>query len=575
MKMNNDQFIDRRTVLRNVLLGAAAVAAARTVGGQTILPSPGGEVPSQTDAQSLAAKVADLKAMSPAAIPVTEDITIPHGSAYRRMDAQEVIWAKIVPKLEELSPLDKDGHIKTDYLNIEEGFSATQASNSSAFRELHIEPLLDQAADLLDRGVRDRAAWDDNAAKAFNLALELNEYRDLDTIHTQEEKDGFYTVDAVQSGGEQKAEEANEYVSGEAQKMVDRILEEVFSDDQIQKLHEAATYQAVCQSLCGYTFEEGKEPKYFTHSIGNKSNTIPKLLIDQGWAAEAVFHGCWAERQGLVLQESTFAFSAYLSKIRAKTAAARAAWDLKNIEHRKNRSKVARTYQDIRAKAAIDPKGVLNYKKRLDPLKERFRNDFSEALARLNVIANGLRIVYGYDEPLPNGAQNDQFFDDTLLWVRKTIDWLRAFSRAEQNCAVVYSVKRAAGKNWAAGLSKGFWTFDATKDDFKDLAHVRLRGVSAFVQSEGDGGEDVWRVIVQAPRQTSFVHLSGKEQTYTQSVPPCRLGRVWSRKSNRDPEVAGVAALFNASPIGAWTVALDETSVSGQPRAIIKDVQLS
>ena len=43
------------------------------------------------------------------------------------------------------------------------------------------------------------------------------------------------------------------------------------------------------------------------------------------------------------------------------------------------------------------------------------------------------------------------------------------------------------------------------------------------------------------------------------SVPPCRISRVDTRNAAREPDTVGASALFNVTPIGRWTVHLNES----------------
>src|SRR5262245_25250460 len=82
-----------------------------------------------------------------------------------RRDASEL--AKIQARSSTDLDVTIDGRpssaLKDVYTRIETGFKFSGDPLDSDFLELHVEPLLDQAADLLDRGVRDRAAYDDIA----------------------------------------------------------------------------------------------------------------------------------------------------------------------------------------------------------------------------------------------------------------------------------------------------------------------------------------------------------------------------------------------------------------------------
>jgi hypothetical protein len=94
-------------------------------------------------------------------------------------------------------------------LQIEAGFTFVAQPEDTDFSYLHIEPLIDQASDLLDRGIRDRATYDELAAKMLLLNLELVEFSELDAIHQQEEAAGYYDVTRLQSQADYISELSN------------------------------------------------------------------------------------------------------------------------------------------------------------------------------------------------------------------------------------------------------------------------------------------------------------------------------------------------------------------------------
>src|SRR5262249_32354933 len=110
-----------------------------------------------------------------------------------------------------LKSLDPDLHLTRDGLptgalglvlqSVDSGFQSLQG-NSGSFPLLHVEPLLDQASDLLDRGIKERSQWAELSAKALDAVLELYEFIELDRIHRNEEKEGLYDIPWLQSAAE-------------------------------------------------------------------------------------------------------------------------------------------------------------------------------------------------------------------------------------------------------------------------------------------------------------------------------------------------------------------------------------
>src|SRR5260370_37772159 len=100
----------------------------------------------------------------------------------RNGDAQ--LWRDVGKRIREFYGLSKEGGINNvteapDYLlPIDRGlgFDFDVEELQRRFQFWQVESLIDQAADLLDRGIRTRADWNDFAVRAFNLGFDLEQY---------------------------------------------------------------------------------------------------------------------------------------------------------------------------------------------------------------------------------------------------------------------------------------------------------------------------------------------------------------------------------------------------------------
>src|SRR5688572_7244911 len=124
-----------------------------------------------------------------------------------------------------------------------------------------------------------------------------------------------------------------------------------------------------------------------------------------------------------------------------------------------------------KTKCASDENGVLNYGKRLTSLESRFLNDFSYAYARLEKIALGASLVYGYDEMKLPRYEDDQiqFFDNCLIWDQTTNNWLIKFNRRDQSYILPISIKSLmTKKEWSESCKIGIWNFKLSENLFLD-----------------------------------------------------------------------------------------------------------
>lgn len=497
-------------------------------------------------------------------------------SQFKRPPEEEKIFQEIVSVLEKQYRITSDGNLtgrfQRNFLPIGSNFTFESVSTDEEFRHLHVEPLLDQAADLLERAIRDRAEWDDKAVKTLNLALELNEYKELDIIHQEEEAEGFYELPFQQSSADYDAENASKKEHNQLVNYVNEVIDKRFKRPLIEEQAGYAARLGWLSGLVSAAFEGQTLEEWVKYTWDGVADTVANHALSAAHAQSEF--SLQMERAGLVIQSNVYAIVKDIAEKRLQGLESKKDWDYVDRNFRRRRTQTSRKYQDLKARAASDPDGVLNYPKRMVAIEQRFLHDFREALARLKAIQPGLKNLYGYSEPFPEPNPITQF-DDYLLWTRKAINFLIRFSRVDQNYVLPISLKAMIPEvQWLAGLKTGTWEFEVPEKIFSDQRHVRLRGINAFVvESEASAG--VWQLTVRAPLQGLCRHLSNDlfELDQTQ-VPPCPLGRVSNREHNRDADVVGISALHNASPIGIWKVAVNPYSTSGVSIEELRDIQI-
>src|SRR5687768_17503438 len=77
---------------------------------------------------------------------------------------------------------------------IEAGFAFTDHPEDAHFRWQHVEQLLQQSGDLLDRALQARTEYRDLAARALGVALQITEFDQLDAIHRREQEANYYQL---------------------------------------------------------------------------------------------------------------------------------------------------------------------------------------------------------------------------------------------------------------------------------------------------------------------------------------------------------------------------------------------
>ena len=217
---------------------------------------------------------------------------------------------------------------------------------------------------------------------------------------------------------------------------------------------------------------------------------------------------------------------------------------------------------------------------------------FAKAIACLNTAAQGLKEVYDYAPALP-GEGTAGYFDEVVAWVRQARNRVAQFAQLDQSYMLALSLKDLTKAQWEAGRGASEWMFDGAAEVFNGQAYVRLRGLSVSVvgtspetsepgQKAGrkteppPKAEGFWTARVSLPPKAALRNLSGATREFNQSLlPVCYLGSITERDSARQPEIAGVRVLHNASPIGKqWKLALSRKSTDGTPIETLEDVQL-
>lgn len=468
------------------------------------------------------------------------------------------------------------------------------------FRYWHVEELLNQAADLLDRGIRSRAEWDECRVRMLNLWLEINMEKGMQAIHADEKAHKLFEVLQAQTTSELDAEKKVKaaYVKASANY---GALEATRNTERARRT-QLAVWQARMQVVPTFEKEiaavEGAGLAKYTANADHNPEKEAKINWLGSWAKEVFDFSLNDEQMATSAQKDFHSDLAAASDSRISYLEMKSKYDEEEFKKdglRDRRDALEKGVTDFKAASARARNGILNYSERLGPIYDSFYRDFTDALARVQVANTGLMALYGTADPtrpelqLPKSvspwldsgveiaAAPRGVFDDTLKWVRDSIAYMVQLSHREQNYVLTVSLKKLAGASWAPGLLNGTWEQvgipDALfKDSLMDQRHVRLRGIGAFVV--GGTSNDLWQVTVTPPKQSGcyFLNSDTRQPLDQRQVPSCRLGRVQTRSSVRDPDVLGVSSLHNVSPLGAWSVKI--TPVSDASLASLEDLHL-
>lgn len=321
--------------------------------------------------------------------------------------------------------------------------------------------------------------------------------------------------------------------------------------------------------LSGYPLKtDGLKGDNATYTYGNVTKIKPDHLYDaaKDESSEEVdnflfnTYSQWDSLRGTMLS----------SRYRHRSLDAQKDWDSKDIDFRRERTKVVRDIAEEKVRQASIPGGTLNYKEKIEAINSRIDYDYREAIARLKVVQEGLAKLHGYDDPLPSFVE----FDAIVLWVRRALNFVIRFTRVEQNYILPISLHQLKERRLATETNhKTEWTFKLEENHFPHQSHIRLRGVGLAVI--GSNLRGIWQAVLRAPIESFCRFSNGAKSELSQSdVPPVFLGKVAERTAFRDPDVAGINALFNASPLNDWTLTVSERSTEGMKISDVDDIQI-
>jgi hypothetical protein len=475
---------------------------------------------------------------------------------------------------------------------IESPFKFSPLESDAELNYLHLEPLLDRAAALLERCVAARSERDRLQMEKWNLQLDLDRFFRLNQIRERERQAGADTLHyeraALESGAERSLEANHKNAEVELKELTDDLVTTGFN--------RRMAAQEVSAWLSAYPLKDsdlrGDDANYTFDGI---SKTKPNHLFDA--ARLAADEAAWEQVADLMARRFTAIAASEAGRMRKESLDLEAKWSLANIAFRGERSQVERDAWWEKIYQAQQSGSLFNYSERIAPLERNFSSDFREALARLMAAQRGLKELHDYELPLPQEGRPG-YFDEVLVWAKTAQDRLAGFSHMDQNYTLALSIKELAKSEWEAGRSSAQWTFDVPEDLFNGQAHVRLRGLGLAVVGEPEPAEPppppqkskgvqkteampakprgYWSASLSAPPTATVRHASGASIELDQkSLPRCYFGRVADRDSSREPELVGIPPLRNASPIGKqWKLAFSQKSTDGTPTAELHDVQL-
>jgi hypothetical protein len=452
------------------------------------------------------------------------------------------------------------------FLPIEWGIDLTAPATSDGFphpasdiyQPMHVELLLDRAADYLERCSADRIQWNQFGRAAFDVAMSVMEYSELDRIHADEIANGAYDVAQKESAAALAAETSAEGFLDHSATQLKNHLDKILTDHAYLERIGGLNAQVTVSPLGA-----GLQELYAHPRLGRKKKD------DFLYEVAREFTGLDLESQELMLevQRQDHAGAARVSEARTTGLRARSEWDKKDggeAGYRRRRTDVAKRLEDFRAKAAADRGGLLNYIEVMEPLKKRFARDWHEAIALMSAAQSGLDAIYGYEQQLPKYGtahyftpieepDSGRYFDECVLWVRDAIAYLGRLALRDSTFVLPVSLRGEVSNNAGWDPSQPIRFSLKYPDDLIVGCRWRLRGISAYTIG---GGTSPVHVVLTTPDQASeYKQPNGSCKSLPHGqVTPAIIAPVAQLSVISSPTIVAHQSHLNVSPIRTWEV---------------------
>jgi hypothetical protein len=489
--------------------------------------------------------------------------------------------AKLQARLEELygpagAPLEP----------IDAAFKFSSLESDAEFHYLHVEPLLNHAAVLLERCAAHRTRWEQLQGEKWRLRLELAEFFRLVQIEEREREGGEDTLSYERAVLESAAEQSLQ----ENHKDAETQLKALLSDLSASGLNRRVAAREVTAWLSAYPLKDsdlrGDDAGYTFDGV-RKSK--PEHLFEA--ARKEADQDAWEQVYSLLVQIYGAVAESEAARLRKESLELQTKACLAAISTKRDRAQIARDAVWEKAFQLQAANSILNHHERLALLQREFAVDFRETIACLTAAERGLKELYDFPAGFPKQPAAT-YFDDVNAWFLKARNRLAQIAQLDQSYTLAVSLKQLLQGQFEAGRNASEWTFELTDDMFAGQSYVRLRGLSVSVtgaepeipkggaqKSNAPAPEKAagfWWARVTLPAQAWVRNPAGAVRELDQkSLPVCYLGRVGVEASPGAPEMGGSRVLHNASPIGKqWKLRLSAKSTGGTPTESLEDVQI-
>jgi len=449
--------------------------------------------------------------------------------------------------------------------------NASHTSGQHLFAPNRVENLLNQAADLLDRGIKDRYEWDDKAVKFLDLYLDLEKFVKNDELLERQIAAGWYKQDYMKSLSDLEVQKITQEKAVLAESQLTKLIDSRYHPDTISQQQHNLMRMNTSYTFTGFVSDNpGERP--FQHAVpygaGSEEKGAIQDVVNMGSLEANQFNLSVQKELDLIQLRSIESSSKVATRLK-KYFLDKLQWEQKNMQFKIEQDQITRKMAAYRLNAFVERDGILNYSKRLAPLQTRFNNDFKEAYLRLQAAAYGIAPIFGFNEPLPvYDSTNPQFFDDCVVWNRKAINHIVRIGQRQHSFCLPVSVRELYSSEalYEQACHSGTWKVQIPLAMLEEKFLVRLTGVSLSLvgldtsYTEPYNLEGCFSAIVQPPSTGRYKQYDGSftELDLKDYLTPAAItfGKVYSTHHPIQTEVAGATTHINISPVGEWTIRL-------------------
>jgi hypothetical protein len=390
-----------------------------------------------------------------------------------------------------------------------------------SFRHWHVEPLLNQAADLIDRCKDELKLYNSLWISEEQLKMEIDELEA--EIKLEKERLQLYERDLLM------AKERNSFYTNSIPNFEKMQKEAQNGYDK----EEEGDHKGSGWAKAGQNKAEVKQRRY-QHDLDSRLN-----VKQVAWAESdrKYFEGKLAQKEKLL----------------------------------------------ARKKELTDDFNALGFLMQKKLAFQRLEIYYKDTADRAFAASEGLIKIYNYDSPLEinSDINYNEAVNYLAKWISKGIAWLVAYGQLDQSFTKSFSllgvVSSEDRNRFRTSTQSCLLTGKIANDLFNGHENVRLRGISATII--GKAGAIPWTLEVKFPVKAFYARAQQNFLVDQSALPSCFLGRVENRIAARAPEICGQISLINASPLGDytapgvyWSFKIDRPASGDEKFADIKDI---